>query len=91
MAFNYMIEVEGNKVKVFLRDGGKIVRRAFAYIRGEGSAKDVAQAVAYASSRLYRDWKNEVCVTTSVDINEDELAKAIKAHDEEMKNERALY
>ena len=93
MAFNYKIEIDGNKVGVCLCDGNKRIRRAYAYIRGDGSAKDVAQAVAYAASRLYNDWKNDVSGTTSVDIDEDELAKAIKAHDEEMENgkKRSLY
>lgn len=93
MAFNYKIEIDGNKVRLCLCDGNKRIRRAYAYIRGEGTAKDVAQAVSFAAHRLYNDWKNEVVGTTSVDIDEDELAKAIKAHDEEMENgkKRVLY
>lgn len=93
MAFNYKIEIEGNKVKTCLCDGDKSIRRAYAYVRGEGCAKDVAQAVAYAASRLYHDWKNDTSGTTSVEFDEDEIAKAIKAHDEEMKNgkQRSLY
>ena len=93
MAFNYKIEIEGNKVKVCLSDGYKNIRRAYAYIKGEGCAKDVAQAVSYAAGRLYHDWKSDASGTTSVEIDEDEIAKAIKAHDEEIKNgkQRSLY
>lgn len=87
MAFNYSISVKGNKVFVNLCECGKMTKRAYAYIKGDGGAKDIAQAVSYAASRLYKDanWDDIPDDNTSVEIDEDELMKAIKTHDEEMK------
>ncbi len=89
MAFNYSISIKDNKVTVKLCECGKMIKRAYAYIMGEGGAKDIAQAVSYASLRLYRDanWDDIPDDNTILSIDEDELMKAIKAHNEEMKNE----
>lgn len=57
MAFNYSISISGNKVNAMLCECGKTIRRGYAYIKGNGDAKDVAQAVSYATYRLYHDWK----------------------------------
>lgn len=87
MALNYSINIKGNKVIVKICECGKMIKRAYAYIKGEGGAKDIAQAVSYAAKRLYTDanWDDIPDDNTSVEIDECELMKAIKAHDEEMK------
>ncbi|MBR4079785.1 MAG: hypothetical protein IKK29_06195 [Christensenellaceae bacterium] len=87
MAFNYSISVKGNRVTVMLCECGKMIKKAYAYIKGEGGAKDIAQAVSYAARRLYidTDWDDIPDDNTVLAIDEDELLKAIKTHDEEMK------
>ena len=85
MALNYSISIDGNKVFAMMSDRGKPIKKAYGYIMGKGEAKDVAQAVSYATARLYHDWKEPICTSTQVKIDEDELIRAINAHNEEMK------
>ena len=87
MAFKYTISIKGNKVFVRLCECGKMNKKAYAYIKGEGSAKEIAQAVSYAASRLYKgtNWDDitpDGC--DSIDIDQEELMKAIEAHEKEM-------